>query len=561
MKRFLSLCLAVLLVCGVAVTAGAADVKPEADFTVRLPVEFCQTEARKIFDYINAFRTGNNAWYWNESNTEKVTVSGLQPLQYDYALEQIAMQRAAEIALRFSHTRPNGELCFSLYGPCTAAAENIAAGQQDAKQVHAAWLEEDEPYVGQGHRRNILSGEIEAVGIGCVTVDQVRYWVEAFRRPADSAAKTEPMDRESIVDIQVSAEAVARYELKASETELLLTSGSAFVVPAVTLLLELKDGFRKVPLPQTVVWKSSDDSVAAVYDGKIEARTPGTCRLLADVDGHAVTVPVTVVSRPPESAEDPPATPSEPPEEPAETHEHIAAVLPPVTATCVTTGLSVGARCKICGKVLQPQQVLPKTAHTYTEKKTKGSFQKQGKLLRVCSLCGHRESTTIPAVTTVRLSEKKYVFDGKRHTPKVRLLDENGTTLQRDKDYKLTYATGRKAVGTYQIKIQMTGDYKGSKTVSYQIVPQAVSGLSAVPAKASAQLRWQAAPGATHYVVYYSTTKRGGYQKLGTTSKTSASMVQLKSGKVYYFRVRSITRADEKQWNGALSSPVRVVAK
>jgi hypothetical protein len=211
--------------------------------------------------------------------------------------------------------------------------------------------------------------------------------------------------------------------------------------------------------------------------------------------------------------------------------------------------------------VLQEQQVLPKLAHNYSEKRTKAGFHKKGKVLRTCDVCGHRETTEIPAVASVRLSATKYVFDGKRHTPKVRVLDENGATLQRDIDYKLTYPGGRKEVGTYQIKLTLKGAYKGSKKLTFKILPQAVTALSTTPGKKSAVLQWEAAPGATHYVVYYSATSSGGYKKLGTTAKTSASMVQLDSGKAYYFRVRAIARTDDDQWNGALSVPVRVVAK
>ena len=37
---------------------------------------------------VNDFRTGNNAWYWNSDNTEKVVCTGLEELIYDYELEK-----------------------------------------------------------------------------------------------------------------------------------------------------------------------------------------------------------------------------------------------------------------------------------------------------------------------------------------------------------------------------------------------------------------------------------------------------------------------------------------
>ena len=165
------------------------------------------------------------------------------------------------------------------------------------------------------------------------------------------------------------------------------------------------------------------------------------------------------------------------------------------------------------------------------------------------------------SIETIVLSQKSYVYDGSRHTPKVVVRDETGTVLKRNTDYTLTYATGRKKVGTYTIKVQFTGNYSGSKTLKYKIVPGKVTNLKAKSASKSAVLSWSAVPGATHYAVYYSQKKKSGYQKLGTTAKTKATMLQLKSGTTYYFRVRAVTIRGDAQWNGALSSPIRVIAK
>ena len=98
-----------------------------------------QASAKDIFQMVNDFRTGEDAWYWDENNTQKIENLNLTPLVYDYDLQAIAEQRAAEIALSYSHTRPNGEDCFSAYSSSGQTywkmAENIAAGQIYAKDV------------------------------------------------------------------------------------------------------------------------------------------------------------------------------------------------------------------------------------------------------------------------------------------------------------------------------------------------------------------------------------------------------------------------------------------
>ncbi len=74
-----------------------------------------QSDSRDDLKLVNALRTGNDAWAWNESGTQKIKYQALKELTYDYGLEEIAMQRAAEIAIRYSHTRPNGEEWDSLF--------------------------------------------------------------------------------------------------------------------------------------------------------------------------------------------------------------------------------------------------------------------------------------------------------------------------------------------------------------------------------------------------------------------------------------------------------------
>ena len=170
MKRIISMFLCLVLLLG---TLSAATVAAEQSdggiLEVQIPLQYHQSEARKVFDMINDFRTNTDAWYWNEGDTAKVPVRGLKKLVYDYALEQVAMQRAAELVLQFSHDRPDQSDCFSLYGDKAGyAGENIAFGQTSAAMVHEAWREDNEPYDGQGHRRTMLSNNLNAVGIGCV---------------------------------------------------------------------------------------------------------------------------------------------------------------------------------------------------------------------------------------------------------------------------------------------------------------------------------------------------------------------------------------------------------
>lgn len=133
---------------------------------------------------LNNFRASNNAWYWNSDNKTKTNVIGqLQSLKRDPQLEQTAKVRAKEIAQKFSHTRPNGTSCFTAYpSGLTAKGENIAAGQTSAKEVTEDWMETNNRYSGQGHRRNMLDSKYNAVGIACYVSGGTYYWVQSFGR-------------------------------------------------------------------------------------------------------------------------------------------------------------------------------------------------------------------------------------------------------------------------------------------------------------------------------------------------------------------------------------------
>ncbi|MCR5728644.1 MAG: hypothetical protein K6G24_14420 [Lachnospiraceae bacterium] len=160
---------------------------------------YAQDEARSMLEYINEFRKGSDAWYWNEDNTKKVKCSGLEDLVYDYELEKVAMLRAKEIAESFSHTRPNGSSCYTAYDDCgykweRTVGENIAYGQDSAYSVYIAWREDKDDYLGQGHRRNMLNSSFKAIGIGCYVVNGRKYWVQEFTGNTPTGSALIPPD-------------------------------------------------------------------------------------------------------------------------------------------------------------------------------------------------------------------------------------------------------------------------------------------------------------------------------------------------------------------------------
>lgn len=112
-------------------------------------------------------------------NQERAKV-GVEPLQMDGALMATAYVRANEIVQLYSHTRPNGEYCYTAF-PLTkgkARGENIYASPRNAVEAMDGWMN------STGHRRNILNPKYKAIGIYEVFVPGSQweyYWVQCFR--------------------------------------------------------------------------------------------------------------------------------------------------------------------------------------------------------------------------------------------------------------------------------------------------------------------------------------------------------------------------------------------
>lgn len=109
-------------------------------------------------------------------NKERVA-AGLLPLLWANELADTAHLRAREIREVFSHTRPNGEDCFTAFPDvpgATTFGENIAAGFRDPASVMQGWMN------SPGHRANILDPDFLEIAVGCYTVNGYSYWVQNF---------------------------------------------------------------------------------------------------------------------------------------------------------------------------------------------------------------------------------------------------------------------------------------------------------------------------------------------------------------------------------------------
>lgn len=157
----------IALIMSAAITLSAAVIPAGKAVSARIEANAAGSSqtadyARTVAEIVNKERKAN----------------GLAPLKFSPELCAAADIRAKEIQRSFSHTRPDGQSCFTALKESgisyRSAAENIAYGQRDPEDVMRAWMN------SSGHRANILSANSEYIGVGVAYSGGVYYWTQFF---------------------------------------------------------------------------------------------------------------------------------------------------------------------------------------------------------------------------------------------------------------------------------------------------------------------------------------------------------------------------------------------
>ena len=265
--------LAVIFVAMLPVAVNPETTQAEIS-KVRVTPEYMQTIARSQLPMINSWRAGTT-WYYDSSNT-KVYKNGLKALKYDFTLEKYAMQRAAEVIISFEHKRPNRQKSGLGQFGYIGNGENIAVTMDprgiDAKHIFELFKEDEYPYSGQGHRRNMLSAPYswDCVGIACVRYNDCYYWVQTFGmtdKPDTTATPAINAFKNMTVEIDPSileSKTADLYQL--DDWDAKVKKGQTVMLPAVALGLMTSETF-----PQWVVtvygiptWTSTNSGVVSV---------------------------------------------------------------------------------------------------------------------------------------------------------------------------------------------------------------------------------------------------------------------------------------------------------
>ena len=160
------------------------------------------------------------------------------------------------------------------------------------------------------------------------------------------------------------------------------------------------------------------------------------------------------------------------------------------------------------------------------------------------------------------------VYNGQKQEP---VVTYNGKTLQKDRDYSLSYYGEMKDVGEYLVSIGGMGEYAGVKAAAFVIAPKGTSlksvkaSYKAITVKWSKQSNKMSTKRISGYEVQLATngkfTKGKKVVSIKGYTKTAKKITGLKAGKKYYVRVRTFRMVDGKKIGSAWSKVKTVKVK
>lgn len=141
-------------------------------------------------------------------------------------------------------------------------------------------------------------------------------------------------------------------------------------------------------------------------------------------------------------------------------------------------------------------------------------------------------------------------YTGKKITPSPKLT-LNGKELLPGTDYTLSYSNNQN-IGTATIKITGKGDYKGTKSISFKILPKKVTSFKKKSGTKNITLTWAADPQADGYQIWRKSTFDADiYTKVKTVkpgTKITWKNTGLENDREYYYTIRAYKKVDNKNY-------------
>ena len=208
------------------------------------------------------------------TNAERAKV-GLNPLTMDKDLLDAAMLRAAESAVYFDHTRPNGKewrsVSNKMYG------ENIAVNYTNAAAAVNQWMNST-----SGHKEAMLSSSYYSIGVGVFYQDGYIFYVQCFGFN-DITTVSKPANVEKTIDIEVLKSSLneasisfdsSNYSVKANNTKKANVKMTNWDWASASVKLD----------PSNFTYSVDSTAIVTVSDGVITPVSNGTTTLTAKLN-------------------------------------------------------------------------------------------------------------------------------------------------------------------------------------------------------------------------------------------------------------------------------------
>lgn len=162
-------------------------------------------------------------------------------------------------------------------------------------------------------------------------------------------------------------------------------------------------------------------------------------------------------------------------------------------------------------------------------------------------------------IRKVVLSKTLLTYNGKVQKPSVKVYDENGTRITAE--FKVSYPSGCKNLGSYKVTVTGTDNYKGTVTASYVIRSAKCKTPSVKAGKKKMTVKWKKLGGGSQTYQIYVLKKGTKKAKYYTSTKTSKTIKKLAKKKTYSVKIRSYKKISGKTYYGAWSGTKKVKIK
>ena len=163
------------------------------------------------------------------------------------------------------------------------------------------------------------------------------------------------------------------------------------------------------------------------------------------------------------------------------------------------------------------------------------------------------------------LAKKSFIYNGSPKAVKLLMHVSLPSDFVEGEDYEITYPNGSKTVGAHKAVIKCRGNYSGSGTFKFKIVPKGttISRLKAGSRSFTATWKKQATQTSGYQIRYSlkSSMKSAKTVKVAGAKKTSTTIKGLKAKKYYYVQVRTYKTVKGKKYCSSWSKPKKIKTK